>query len=183
MKSEFLKNFQVNGQPLPQEVMDAILSENQRDLTEAVKPFADYEAIKEQLKTATDGLKAFDGVDVADLKGQVEKLKGDLAEQAKNHANQLADLQFHSTLKEAITAAKGRSAKAITALLDVDALKVSKNQAADIQTALEGLKKESAYLFEQTAPPPYAAGTGSATMNPYAASGIAAFRAAAGLNK
>ena len=48
------------------------------------------------------------------------------------------------------------------ALLDLDALKGSKNQEADIKSALEGLKKDNGYLFEDAqTPPPYAAGTGT----------------------
>ncbi|MDE7262559.1 MAG: hypothetical protein K2N78_10975 [Oscillospiraceae bacterium] len=35
MKREFLKNFQVNGQPLPDAVIDAIMQENERDLETA----------------------------------------------------------------------------------------------------------------------------------------------------
>ena len=73
------------------------------------------------------------------------------------------DLAFDGILKDAITAAKGKSDKAIRALLDVDTLKASKNQANDIKAALEALQKESGYLFDddQGVPPPYAAGTGS----------------------
>lgn len=37
MKRELLSNFQVNGQPLPKEVIDAIMAENSRDV-EAAKP-------------------------------------------------------------------------------------------------------------------------------------------------
>ena len=65
-------------------------------------------------------------------------------------------------MKDAITAARGRNDKAIRALLDVDKLKASKDQTADIKAALEGLKKDSGYLFEANeTPPPYAAGTGT----------------------
>lgn len=35
MKREFLKNFQVNGQPLPDAVIDAIMQESERDLEAA----------------------------------------------------------------------------------------------------------------------------------------------------
>ena len=65
MKTEFLQNFKVGDQPLTKEIIDAILAENGRDIEAAKKPFADYESIKEQLQTAKDGLKAFEGVDVA----------------------------------------------------------------------------------------------------------------------
>ena len=149
MKPEFLQNFKVGDAPLPKEVIDAILAENGRDVEEAKKPFADYESIKAQLATATEGLKAFEGVDVKDLQGQVAKLTKDLSEQAEAHKQQLAGLAFDGVLKDAITAAKGRNVKAIRALLDVDKLKASKDQTADIKAALEGLKKDSGYLFDQ----------------------------------
>jgi len=162
MKAEFLQNFKVGDTPLPKEVIDAILAENDRDVTAAVKPFADYESIKGQLQTARDGLKAFEGVDVKDLQGQVAKLTKDLEDKEAEHKRQLADLAFDGVLKEAITAARGRNAKAIQALLDVETLKASKDQTADIKAALEGLKKDNSYLFEANeTPPPYAAGTGT----------------------
>lgn len=42
----------------------------------------------------------------------------------------------------------------------LEALKGSKNQADDIKAALEGLKKDSGYLFEEDkgTPPPYSFG-------------------------
>ena len=102
------------------------------------------------------GGRAFKGVDVKDLQGQVAKLTKDLSDQAEAHKKQLADLAFDGVLKEAITAARGRNTKAIAALLDVDALKASKDQTADIKSALEALKKDSGYLFDsEETPPPY----------------------------
>lgn len=52
MKTEFLQNFKVGDQALPKEIIDAILAENGRDIEAAKKPFADYESVKEQLRTA-----------------------------------------------------------------------------------------------------------------------------------
>lgn len=182
MKAEFLQNFKVGDTPLPKEVVDAILAENARDVETAVKPFADYESIKGQLQTAKDGLAAFEGVDVKDLQSQVAKLTQDLADKEKAHQQELADLTFDGVLKDAITAARGRNDKAIRALLDVDALKASKDQTADIKAALEGLKKDNGYLFEtDEVPPPYAAGTGT---GPYSGgmTSMDAIRAAAGLS-
>ena len=68
MKREFLQNLKVGDQALPKEIVDAIMDENGKDIEAAKKPFADYEAIKERLKTAEDGLKAFDGVDVEEFR-------------------------------------------------------------------------------------------------------------------
>ena len=163
MKREFLQNFKVGEQAIPKEVIDAIMDENGKDIEEAKKPFADYESIKEQLQTAKDGLKAFEGVDVAQLQSQITTLNTQLADKDKEWQGKLDAMAFDGKIKDAITAAKGKSAKAIAALLDVDALKASKNQDADIKTALENLKKESGYLFEdeQQTPPPFSTGSGT----------------------
>lgn len=163
MKREFLENLKVGDAPLSKETIDAIMQENGRDIEAAKKPYADYDSIKQQLTTATEGLKAFEGVNVQDLQGQIATLQGKLDTQAKEHEAKLADMAFDGILKDAITAAKGRNAKAIQALLDVDTLKASKDQTADIKAALEALKKDSGYLFEsdEGTPPPYAPGTGT----------------------
>ena len=173
MNAEFLKNFKVGEQPLSQEVVDAILAENARDV-------AELESVRQQLQTATDGLKAFEGVDVQELQGRITALQNDLKTADDKHKAELADMAFNHALEAAITAARGRSTKAITALLDVEALKSSKNQEADIKAALEAVQKDAAYLFDTgTKPPPYAAGTGAGGYQPDDA--IHAIRSAAGL--
>ena len=167
MKREFLQNFKVNEQPLPKEIIDEIMAENGRDIEAAKKPFADYDSIKEQLQTAKDGLKAFEGVDVAQLQSKVTELQGKLDAKDTEWQGKLADMAFDHALEAAITRAKGKNAKAIRALLDVDTLKGSKNQEAAINAALEGLKKDSGYLFDDgQIPPPYAGGTGTHNQQP-----------------
>ena len=52
MKREFVQNFKVGDQPLPKEVIDAIMAENGRDIEAAKKPFADYDTLKTQLDEA-----------------------------------------------------------------------------------------------------------------------------------
>lgn len=181
MKPEFLQNFKVGDQALPKEVIDAILAENGRDIENAKKPFADYDAIKDQLKTAQEGLKAFEGVDVGQLQGKITELTGKLSDKDKEWQAKLDGMAFDGRIKDAITAAKGKNAKAISALLDVDALRASKNQEADIKAALEAVKKDNGYLFETETPPPFAAGTGSAPAGGKYSPEINAIRAAAGL--
>lgn len=162
MKTEFLQNFKVGDQALPKEVIDAILAENGRDIENAKKPYVDYDAVKGQLKAAQEGLKAFEGVDVGQLQGKITELAGKLSDKDKEWQAKLDGMAFDGRIKDAITAAKGRNAKAISALLDVEALRASKNQEADIKAALEAVKKDNSYLFEAETPPPFAGGTGSA---------------------
>lgn len=163
MKREFLQNFKVNDQELPKEIIDAIMDENGRDIEAAKKPFADYESIKEQLQTAKDGLKAFEGVDVAQLQGEITKLQGQLSQKDTEWQEKLDAVAFEGKVKDAIAAAKGKNAKAISALLDLDALKASKNQDADLKAALEALTKaeDSSFLFDDgQKAPPYPKNTG-----------------------
>ena len=127
------------------EQLDWIMSENGRDINaekEKAKTLqTDLDNARQQLKTAQDGLKAFDGVDVADLKGQITTLQTKLTEQADAFA-------FDTALDGAIRDAKGRDVKAIRGMLDVAALKASKDRTADIKAALESLAKEKAWAFD-----------------------------------
>lgn len=80
----------------------------------------------------------------------------------EQHRQELAQMAFSSALDRAILQEKGRSTKAITALLDMEALQSSEDQQAAIMQALQALKQDCGYLFEQPqTPPPYARGTGS----------------------
>lgn len=109
---------------------------------------------KGQLDTATETLKGFEGVDVKELRDQVQTLTNDLETERKNHKQWVADRDFSDAIEKAITAAGGKNAKAITGILDIEALKASKNQEADIKAALEAIKESDEYLFESGGPVP-----------------------------
>ena len=152
MKREFLQEFKVGESPLPKEVIDAIMAENGRDIQKVKANFADYEDIKAELAKRQQD-QSFEEA----AKAWEEKYNQAVAD----HKNQIAQLAFDKALGDGITKAKGRNARAITALLDVEALKESENQHEAIEAALEILKKENRYLFEGDVPPPYAKGTGA----------------------
>ena len=161
MKREFLQNLKVGEESLPKEVIDAIMAENGRDIQAAkdaaVKPYADYQTIKdenEQLKQQ-QGSATVDGKTAQQWKEAHDQAVAD-------HQKELDGVKFQHTLDAAITGARGKNAKAITALLDVETLRGSEDQQKAINAALEALKKDSGYLFdEEGTPPPYAQGTGT----------------------
>lgn len=97
-------------------------------------------------------LKEFEGVDVKDLQGRITKLQGDLKAKDDEYAAKEADRVFMDSIKEAVKTAGGRNEKAVIAMLDIDALKESKNQSADIKKALEDVKKSDGYLFGANEP-------------------------------
>ena len=167
MKRDFLQNFKVGDQPLTKEIIDEIMAENGRDIEAAKKPFADYDTIRQQLREAQKTIKGFQEQDIDGIRQSArdweEKYNAAVADSQKK----IADMEFDHALEAAITGAKGKSAKAIRALLDVETLKGSKNQEADIKSALEGLKKDSGYLFDDgQIPPPYAGETGTHNQQP-----------------
>lgn len=162
---------------------DKTFAENYKTVADHNKVVAARDGYKSQLETAQNSLKEFEGVDVNDLKNKISSLTRDLDTQKAQHEQQIADIEFSNALDSAISGMRGKSAKAVKALLDIDALKASKNQEADIKAALDNLKKESSYLFEdENTPPFYAAGTGTAGMSGNYSPEDAALRSAFGLD-
>lgn len=120
------------------------------------KKFDDAVREKEKYETdltgALDKLKGFEGVDVNELKDKVQTLTSDLETERTKHQQQIADRDFSDALEKAITKAGGKNAKAIKGILDIEALKVSKDQSADIEAALKKTKETDSYLFESEEP-------------------------------
>ena len=128
----------------------------EKAVLENYKTVADYDkqtdkvtSLTDQLNTVKEDMKKFEGVDPEALKNQISELNQKLADKDTEYQNQIADRDFQDMLKNAIAEAKGKNAKAITALLDVDALKASKNQASDVAAALKTLSEaeDSKMLF------------------------------------
>lgn len=146
MKREFLSNFQVNGQPLTKEVIDAIMAENSRDV----------EAAKADPGAKGDGGKTFTQEDVNRIVS--ERLARDRADRA---APSPADER-----EQALKAREARldcrdfldGKKLPAALLDVlDCSDVEKFKAA-VGVMVD---KFPAIARADEVPPPYAAGTGT----------------------
>lgn len=125
------------------------MAENYKTIADWQKQHDKVQTLETTLKDTQEKLKAFDGVDAEALNGEIAKLKGDLEQKDKDYQAQIADRDFQDMLKESIASVNGRNVKAITALLDVDALKGSKNQKEDITTALKALSEaeDSKMLF------------------------------------
>lgn len=120
---------QANGEDINREKSAAAALQTQLDNANA------------QLKTAQDGLKAFDGKKKPEeYEAELTKLKADMKAQAEGFA-------FDNTLDAAIMGKKGRSVKAVRALLDVDALKGSTDRSTDIAKALDEAAKANPWAF------------------------------------
>lgn len=178
MKTDFLK-----GLGLDQDVIDKIMAENGKDIAaekaKTIKVEGERDNYKSQLETATESLEKFKDVDPTAMQGEIDKLNQQLKDKDAEYAAKEADRIFSDTIKEAIKTAGGRNEKAVMAMLDMEALKESKNQSEDIKKALETVKESDAYLFGSDEPfkNPVGATGGSGT----GGDNFSAIRAAMGL--
>lgn len=125
--------------------IEAIMAIHGRDTQTANAAKADLEAkvtsLQQQLKTAQDGLKAFEGVDVNGLQTKITELQTRITEQQEGFA-------FESDLRRAARDAGALNEDDVLALLPgQDALRHSQNRKEDIAAALEKFKAQRTYLF------------------------------------
>ncbi len=144
---EILKDFGLEIPADKKTDFERAWKENYRTKSEYDNAVTKRDEYKSSLDTVNEQLKAFEGVDVEDLNGQIKKLQEDLKAKDDEYAAKEVDRIFSETLREAIKTAGGRNEKSVMALLDMDALKESKNQSEDIKKALETVKESDAYLF------------------------------------
>ena len=148
MKREFLKNFQVNGTPLPDAIIDAILEEHGRDL-EAAK--ADPGA------NGGTGGKTF-------TQEEVNRIVSDRL--AREREKQPKDDEREQALKAREARLDCRdyldSKKYPAALLDV----LDSSDVEKFKAAADALVGKFPSVASQEVPPPYAAGTGTGSFHP-----------------
>ena len=130
----------------------------------------DLDAEKKRADTAVETLKGFEGKDFDAITRERDEWKKKHDDLEASHKKEQEEREFSTSLEAAIAESKGKNAKAITALLDTEKLRSSKNQQADIKAALDALRTESGYLFEDnggaakfTAPKSHAPGGGART--------------------
>lgn len=107
----------------------------------------DLTAEKKRADDAVETLKGFEGKDFDAITRERDEWQRKHKELEETHKREAEDREFNSVLETAISDAKGKNAKAIMALLDLDKLRGSKNQEKDIKAALDTMRAESGYLF------------------------------------
>lgn len=155
-----MKREELEALGLSKEQIDSVLDMHHKEI----------DPVNAQLKTAQDDLKAeqdktaaqdgtikelkkgldeFKDADVSGMKLKITELENSIKTKDAAHQKEIEERDFNDSLKDAISAANGKNAKAITALLDVDTLKASKNQKEDIAAALKALAEaeDSKMLF------------------------------------
>lgn len=148
MKTEELK-----AQGLTDDQIAFVMAENGKDIGKVQKKLddmtSDRDKEKERAETAEGTLKKFEGVDVEAIQTELADWKKKAGDAEAEYNRKIADRDFDDMLKDAISGAHGLNQKAIKALLDMDALKASKNQKEDVAAAIKELSEaeDSKMLF------------------------------------
>lgn len=130
MKTEELKALGLNEEQIAGIFKLYGKSEN-KNKEDIDKITAERDSLADKLKTATEALKGFEGIDVKELEGKISSLQADLQQKDDEYNAKIADLSFNSLLDNLISASGAKNAKATKALLDLDNLRSSKNQKED----------------------------------------------------
>lgn len=163
-----LKNVGVEVTDEQIEKINAEVAENYKTINDYNKQIEKIKSLEnsveettETLKQAQEDLKKFEGVDTDALNNKIKELEETIAKNESDYKSKIEDRDFHDLLEKSITASKGKNSKAIMALLDMEALKGSKNQKEDIASAIKALTEaeDSKMLFGD--PEPARVGSGN----------------------
>ncbi|NBI08069.1 phage scaffolding protein [Senegalia massiliensis] len=137
---------------LEKESIDKIMAENGKDIEKAKGDLStketELETLQGQLKAANEQIEEFKEMDVEKIKAAADEYKTKY-EEAQNKAKQeMEKLQFEHKLEGALSGAKAKNIKAVKALLDMEGLKLNKDEIVGLNDQLEKLKEENDYLFE-----------------------------------
>lgn len=132
--------------------LNKAVSENYKTIAEHEKKVnrltADLGAEKEARKTAEDTLKGFEGKDFDAITRERDEWQRKHDELVATHQKEQDEREYNDDLEQAGKEAKCRDIKAVSAHLDHDALKKSRNRKADMKAAFEAQRAERGYLFE-----------------------------------
>ena len=121
----------------------------------------DLAAEKKRADDAVETLKGFEGKDFDAITKDRDEWKRKHDEAIANHKKEQEDREFNEILSAAISESKGKNEKAIMALLDMDKLRSSRNQEKDIKSALDVLRTDSGYLFDDNGGTPQIVSSGN----------------------
>lgn len=143
-----------------------IPAEKHADFLKAVsggyRTVSDYEKQVEKMnaavkraETAEETLKGFEGKDFETITRERDEWKRKHDENQQKYQQEQEEREYNADLEAAATAAKCRDLKALTAHLDHETLRKSKNRKADMEAAINAQRTERAYLFEDNGGNPH----------------------------
>lgn len=116
---------------------------------------AEIDGLKKQLTEAGTTIEGFKKLDPEALQKAADEWKVKAEAAQAEATNQVAALKFDHALDGALTGAKAKNAKAVKALLAMDALKLNDDGSIlGLKEQLEKIQSENDFLFESDQPTP-----------------------------
>lgn len=114
-----------------------------------------FDTANTQLTDANKQIEDFKGMDIEGVKKSADEYRANFEKLQTESAAQLANLKFDHALQSALTSAKAKNPKAVTALLSRDALKLNDDGSIlGLKEQLETIQKDNDYLFTSETPEP-----------------------------
>lgn len=157
MKREDLRK--LLGDDVADEVIDKIMAENGKDIekhkADNTALITERDGLKTQLKDASVQIESFKGMDIEGVKKSADEWKSKAEQATRDAEDQVSRLKFDHALESALTGARARNAKAVTALLNPELMKLADDGSiSGLKEQLETIQREHDYLFESDEPPP-----------------------------
>ena len=119
---------------LTEEQIQGVFKLNGQDIN-SIK--SERDNLKSELEVANNKISDFEKINVDEIKSEVEKYK-----------NEISDLKLNHSIENSLMKSKVKNPKAAKALLDIEALKNSKNFDSDLENQIKSMKESDSYLFE-----------------------------------
>ena len=127
-------------------IVDIIMTENGKDIeTEKAKTTAESEKVtkaNDTIKNLQESIKKFDGVDVDGLKKSAKDWED-------KYNKDISSMKLENALEMALVNGKAKNTKAVKALLNLDDIKLDGDKLLGLDTQIETLKKDNAFLFDE----------------------------------
>lgn len=117
---------------LTEEQIQGVFKLNGQDIN-SIK--SERDNLKSELEVANNKISELG--DYENIKSEVEKYK-----------NEISDLKLNHSIENSLMKSKVKNPKAAKALLDMKALKNSKNFDSDLENQIKSMKESDSYLFE-----------------------------------
>lgn len=148
MKRDFLESL-----GLEKDVIDKIMAENGKDIESGKAKLEEEQRLRQTAEQAVKDrdkqIEDLSKVDAAALQAEVERLKGENTTAKETYEKQIAAIKLDAALDSAISAAHGKNAIAVKALItNRDKLKLKDDGTID-GLDLNAIKTAAPYLFDQ----------------------------------
>lgn len=116
------------------------------------KPAADFDALSKQLGERDKQLEELGKLNPEELKGEIERLKGENEAAAKKYAAELANLKLNGAIENRLLKEGAVNTKAVRALLDGEKIKLSEDGSlTGLDEQLKALRENEKWAFAQPA--------------------------------